>query len=727
MPDTLNKDQWLQRVLGTSFPERPRLELRKQITSAPIVRRFPKPDGGVKLGVERPRSKVTIAPPRERRKGEIDIANNGRVVSVAKTPEGRTLFTAPPPPVRELTFSGGGAKGMALAGAIQSLEENHVLDDVKVVTGASVGSMTAALVAVGISADDFTEVSNDANVTARIVEGTGGTKRGLLAAAIKNKWNSGDGSPLTGQGLEDAVCGVLDETLRKRIEGYLEKCRGDGVEPDGAVTSVAKQMSMLGVGPTFGHLRTLSKFIPQIKEVVITGTYTEEVGTTDAETMEAFKNGNDRGKLYIFDADHEPDMPVAKAVHASASFPAAFKPVDLVLSSGLKVRFIDGGVMNNTPTSSSVGNERKLDPVPDKRGMTFVFESEGERSLGDKLMRRPLKPGESDMLATGQLGKPAQGTKAKLVDWFVGSDHNASEYAKNRDASERPEEIVVVPLQLKYKAENKKGKLKTKKVDMRGGTLDFGLEDDAKLALQFATAEETTRQIRREKQPKTREFASDSQMFVSIGMDDLKAMSKNSYPGADAAVVFRERVAEMIDKVLEGIKEERKANELANKLAEPRPFNIADVLKSKNVSMALDELDTLAGKDVDFQGYVAREMNRGPLDSLLAAARKSGRKSEVMDASFAVADAIKAQAAARNVLTDYVYPKMKHENAKGAGMDTLLIMEGLLRAAQSPDDVNQALNIGIKHFKTKSDRSKPKRGHHQFAKDLETRLLTKSA
>ena len=151
---------------------------------------------------------------------------------------------------------------------------------------------------------------------------------------------------------------------------------------------------------------------------------------------------------------------------------------------------------------------------------------------------------------------------------------------------------------------------------------------------------------------------------------------------------------------------------------------MADALNDKDATMALDELEKLAGRDVDFQGYVAREMNRGGLDLLLEAKRKQGGGGEVLKATFMVSDAFKAHTYADNILKTLVYPKMKRENKGGAGIETLLIVEGLLRAAKTPDDVNQGLKIAIDHFKNKSDKSIPAKGHKKFAQELERRMMS---
>jgi exoenzyme U len=666
---------------------------------APVSKDIPRPSGGVKIGFGRPRSGAVIAPAPQLESKDF-VGTGGRKLTVAKAPNGGVRFIAPAPPVREITFSGGGAKGSALPGAVKALQDSGVLKDAKKIAGASVGSMTAALVAAGVTTEEFNAVGNADATTARIVEGTGGTKMGLLFAAMKNKLTTGSGSPLTGRGLEELVRDVLDETLRKRILEYLEQCGKDSKAPDQDIVKIAKRLSGNKAGPTFLDYRQLSTVIPAIKEVVITGTYTEEFSTDDKGNKTGLKDGNHEGQLYVFDADSEPDMEVAVAVHASASFPFAFKPVDIKLSSGLTVRFIDGGVMNNTPTSSSIGNERKLDGVPDGRGMTFVFEDADSTSSS---------------LLQGKV-TPAQGFKARLLDWFVGSDNNAAEYAKNRDMADRPEEIVVVPLKIALPPDKKGGK--ARQVDMRGGTLNFGLDMDAKLALQSATEKATNDQISRENQPKAVEFASDAQMFISISVADLMTLKDSGYKGANEALAFRERVSATIGKLRDAVKAETSKS----------GGRVANLLKDKNTKAALDELDTLAGSNADFQGYVGRELNKqADLDTLVDAIRKGGGKGAVLEATFMVSDALKVHTWADNVLKELVYPKMKVEKKGGTAIEVLLLVERLLRAAKTTDEYNAGLISAINHFQNKSDKSIPHRGHKKFAQELERRLMRKAA
>ena len=149
--------------------------------------------------------------------------------------------------------------------------------------------------------------------------------------------------------------------------------------------------------------------------------------------------------------------------------------------------------------------------------------------------------------------------------------------------------------------------------------------------------------------------------------------------------------------------------------------------------MALDELDKLAGAAKEFQGYVGKELNKKPdLDLMLEAARRinrsgAGKKSPTMDATDAVAEGLRAHTFADNILKQLVYPKMKQEPKGGAGILTLFTIEQLLRTAKQPAHVNQAIELGVKHFLNKRDRRIPKRGHRVFAQQLDQRRMRPAA
>jgi hypothetical protein len=340
--------------------------------------------------------------------------------------------------------------------------------------------------------------------------------------------------------------------------------------------------------------------------------------------------------------------------------------------------------------------------------VTFVFDDES---------------GDAANLLKGRVN-PAQGLGARIADWFVGSKNAGAEYAKNKSAAEKPGEIVVVPLQIELPPKKKGGK--AEKYDMRGtgkGTLNFSPPKAVRDGLRAMTEEATKKQIAADAKPRTREFASDAQLFVSIPLDELKSLAAGKYAGAAAAVTFREGVADIVARLQAGVK----------KALAVKGGRAADALQDKDVSMALDELDTLAGAEKEFQGYVGKELNKKPdLDGMLEAARRmqrsgAGRKSPTMEAADAVAEGLRAHTFADNILKQLVYPKMKQEPAGGAGILTLFTVEQLLRTAKQPGDVNQAIDLGVKHFLNKRDRRIPRRGHRAFAQQLERRRMKPAA
>ena len=56
---------------------------------------------------------------------------------------------AQPAVVKNLVFEGGGVRGVAFTGALLELQQRHQLDSLQRVAGTSVGSIHAALLAVG--------------------------------------------------------------------------------------------------------------------------------------------------------------------------------------------------------------------------------------------------------------------------------------------------------------------------------------------------------------------------------------------------------------------------------------------------------------------------------------------------------------------------------------------------------------------------------------------------
>jgi exoenzyme U len=594
---------------------------------------------------------------------------DGKTLQVSQAANGAVTLLAPPPKIETITFSGGGGKGAALPGAVKALEDSGVLKNVKTVTGASVGSMTAALVAAGITAEEFKEIGNRPDLADQIKGG-----KSLPEVLF-------DGG-LSGDGLEDVVRTELSRSVSKRIVDYVKAQGASGAKPDPHILDIARKLADGKQGVTFRDLRELSKVIPEIKEVAISGTYMGEVNPKTGKTVK----GSTQPQLAIFDADTQPDLEVALAVHASASLPPVFKPVDIPLANGTTGRFQDGGVLNNAPTLDSIGAERQVDPMPENGSMTFVFEDDNSRDV---------------------ISGKAKPKRSRVNDWFSGAENSAADYGKNRALADRPQDVVMLPLT--FTAPGKDGK-KGKKKDFTGfldGTVNFNMKLEDKLKLQEMANDATSDFLKKRDAPQTREFASMEQMLMSVSRDDLAAMADDGLTGAREALEFRDKVVAEVTGLLS--------------LVSAHP-NSAAAAKDPKVQAVLARLDQLANKIPDRQAVVAREVNRQPrLDGLIDAA-SSPDCSDTLKACNAVNDALRARAHAKEVLRDLIYPKMVRTDEDGVDGGLLKQVDNRLRAATSPDEVNDALQLAIQHFRKRRDLLGLK-GHKAFAQELEARLM----
>jgi len=305
----------------------------------------------------------------------------------------------------------------------------------------------------------------------------------------------------------------------------------------------------------------------------------------------------------------------------------------------------------------------------------------------------------------------------KIIDKVVGAKNTAGEYEQNRGLADKPEDIVVVPL--KYQLPPTKLRkflhMKGKEKDFSGlgsGTLNFDMTEEEKTMLSTLTEQATKAHIEKRREPKTTEFKTEDQMLMCIGRDDLASMAKSDFKGAKDALAFRDLVVDTIGGMIGRVKQLR-----------GQDVPVAQIADDDTVKNGLALLETQAGDSVDRQGFVGRELNRtDDLEGVLAAVPQDRRDTNTFKAGKAVSEKLRAQDVAKNILKNVVYPKLVRQDPKGSGAEILKQMDAILRAAQSPDDVNDALDIGIRHFKTKSDK-RGVHGHAEFAQSLEELLM----
>jgi predicted acylesterase/phospholipase RssA len=190
-------------------------------------------------------------------------------------------------------FEGGGAKGVLYAGALQGLLRRRLW--FTAVAGSSVGAITAAMIAAGMTPSDMTAEMD----------------RGLKAMARPTAW-SGLRRIRWGTGFLDheRVLTWLEEVLSTR-------CRKFGLETDDR-------------GPTFAQLSELTGIDLFVAAVDLRARH-----------------------LAVFNGALTPKARVAEAVMASATIPFAFEPrvFQFMIDGTPRWRlFVDGGVASNFPS-----------------------------------------------------------------------------------------------------------------------------------------------------------------------------------------------------------------------------------------------------------------------------------------------------------------------------------------------------------------------------------------
>ena len=631
-------------AVGVGLPERPAFD-------AGACRRSVGPaltkDGPYKPGA-RISASLPVGPSTQCRGAD------GRQVSISRDSKGRVAMTHPAAPIEEITFSGGGGKGAALPGAVWALAQTGILAQAREIHGASVGSMTAAMLAAGMTPQEFQDISDKTDFGAAV-----------KGDALIPLYNDADG-------LEAVVRDALKSTLNKRIAEFAQGVmqRGETIDPqDEAVLTEMSAKFAKGAGPTFGDLGRLSKIVPTIKEVVVTGTM---IGVADDSMPPDFLGDpvdEIEPQLMVFSAATEPDVDVALAVHASAALPPVFNPVDIKLKDGKVYRFEDGGVLNNAPSSDTLGR-RAVDPVPTKGKMTFVFQED----IAENVLKGKTSPDR------GWLDK----AQDFVMNSFAGAENAAADYAKNKTLSEQPDDVVMVPL----KFTTSSGKQRDKS-GFVGGTLDFNMNKEDRIRLQEMTQEETLKHVQKRTQPETVTFASDAQMLNCVPRQDLQAMAASDYPGAAETLAYRDGVT----KAVQGLE---KATALGIPAQDPR------------VQGMLKWINDQAKGDQERLACAGRELNRsGKLDKMLAASKdKDGKPSTgiaAVDAGLAVNEVVQVRAVAKDILDKILYPLIVRQGTKGVEGNLLTMMENALRDATTRKDINRALMTGIDYFSAKFD------------------------
>lgn len=215
----------------------------------------------------------------------------------------------PMPVIENLVFEGGGVKGAAYLGVLEALDERDVLDKIKRVGGSSAGAITALLVGLGLSVSQIKTELYEHNFIDFM-------------------------DPIPGH--EKDLQLILQEKLAKLITVAMDT-PNYGILKGERFLNWAKDCITKVLGNPDATFKDLHDYILShpnsgLKDIYVTASNI----TSD--------------KLEIFSFETVPDMPIALAVRASMSFPAAFEAVRYQIPGRNKEElFVDGGLFENYP------------------------------------------------------------------------------------------------------------------------------------------------------------------------------------------------------------------------------------------------------------------------------------------------------------------------------------------------------------------------------------------
>lgn len=199
-----------------------------------------------------------------------------------------------------LVMKGGGIRGIAYAGAINVLEEKHLLQHFEKVAGTSVGAITATMICMGYTASQIETVMYSLDLAT---------------------FNDGQGFFIGGQ-----------HRFRKRFGWYrgkrLEQWIGDMIKQQTGNENI-----------TFSELHKLTKENPRYKDLYVLVTNLS------------------KQNLMIFSWENYPDVVVKDAVRASISIPLYYTAMFMDTTGNISTRqstgnediLIDGGLLANYP------------------------------------------------------------------------------------------------------------------------------------------------------------------------------------------------------------------------------------------------------------------------------------------------------------------------------------------------------------------------------------------
>ncbi|KAB0566722.1 type III secretion system effector protein exou [Pseudomonas palleroniana] len=576
-----------------------------------------------------------------------------RKLSLHRYSDGRVKVVLSPPAVSHLVLSGGGAKGIAFPGVLQALEQANKLPGVKVISGSSAGAISATLIASGMGAQAFGELSNSIDlpsllnsqdpVTAWLQ--TISSELGKLAGRLPGAAGNISQLLLTLLPRLQTEASPLEEMIRnesrKSILAHIAAM--PGAKPPAEVMKIAARLRA-GGAPTFRDLEVLSRHIPAIKSLNITGT-----GMFDG-----------RPQLVVFNASLTPDMDIARAARISGALPGLFKSPEEqgheFQAQAQITAFQDGGLLVNTPAPGVIGGAVAQGPLNRPESLVVEFES----------------------AAAGP--KKSGGFFSHLVDRFTGTPHAAAGAYQEQQLKAYRDQTVTLPL-------------KTNKGDFRGllnGTVNFTMTPEQKQELQARSRQAVAGHLDQRAQAReAHEFPSLESAVLAMD-DELLAGVQTELqkdPAAAQVMMFRRHAQQALQALDSAISE---ANQAGGALK-----------VTPKVAAALRNLDALARKPEHIE-WLAQRLNapgqRNFQQLLQVAAKQASPLYKVMSSAVAEMKRRDIAVKAENFTREVIYPSMHRPGQSKANLELLQRSARDLADATTPAEFNRVLDGIIEHY-----------------------------
>ncbi|WP_341755709.1 patatin-like phospholipase family protein [Candidatus Tisiphia endosymbiont of Ptychoptera albimana] len=303
-------------------------------------------------------------------------------------------------PLEYVVYSGGGAKGGGYSGVLEALNDSEVINKVKEVAGSSAGAIAAAVTAFGIPPKEYEAISKNTNFKDLL-----GTQGFSIGPVPLNK----DGTPLYE---------LVDKTIRKVAYNFLKgknfvelaTARHERISEELRELDKKRQDLLNTIETLKQQDDNNSQQIADINENIQGLDFQEQNFKKQSMKIQAIIESNgkefieltdkcqkggellfrdlallrlldpvqfkgllitavrrDDSTLQIFSAENTPDVPIARACHASASLPLVFQPVEID-----GVEYVDGGYRDNTPMDYFPENDSKVDVTEELDGFQNV-------------------------------------------------------------------------------------------------------------------------------------------------------------------------------------------------------------------------------------------------------------------------------------------------------------------------------------------------------------------